>query len=363
MARAKANKAKPTAKKTSKTSKASGAKKPAAKPAAKASKAKVAKKTPKAPSKKAKPAARPAVKKAAPKAGSRTKKVAAKKTAPKKTAAKKAVAKPAKKAVAKQGRKAPAKKVAPKKPAPKKAAAKKTVVKNAKDATKKVAPKKPATEKPVPVEKKKAGIAEVKAAAVRLKKKVSKRGRRRQRVTPTSTPLANWIPKDGLRPSSFLPAPPRAHSAFTVAAAPASSDRLVRAEDLAPPAPIRTIPVLVFVTQEGGRIQIRTNPITVEVAPGDAVEWDFRYSGGSDVLVTQVAIEISRPSPFGKTSYKSAKPGSARPHRHVSDLVKDKALGTTTEYTIHCTNAFKTELATGQASIVVQEPEPIDVVH
>jgi len=192
---------------------------------------------------------------------------------------------------------------------------------------------------------------------------VSKRGRKRQRVTPTSTPLANWIPKDGLRPSSFLPAPPRAQSAFTVAAAPASSDRLVRDEDLASLAPIKTIPVLVYVVQESGRIHIRTNPTTVEVAPGDAVEWDFRYFGGSDVLVAQVAIEISRPSPFGKTAYKSAKPGSARPHRHVSDIVKEKALGSTTEYNIHCTNAFKTELAKGSASIVVKEAEPTDAAH
>jgi hypothetical protein len=207
------------------------------------------------------------------------------------------------------------------------------------------------------VPKKKVGIEEVKAAAVRTRKKVSKRGRKRQRVTPTSTPLANWIPKDGLKPSSFLPAPPRAQSAFTVAAAPASSDRLLRDEDLAPPAPIRTIPVLVHVVQEGGRIQVRTNPAEVEVAPGDAVEWDFRYFGGADVLVSQIVIEISRPSPFGKTSYKSLKPGSARPHRQVSDLVRDKSVGSDSNYTIHCTNAFKTELAQGSATILVREAE------
>lgn len=350
MARAKAKKAGSTKKKTS-TAAVKSKKTAKTKPVAQKKKVTAAKKPSPA---QARPAGKHAGK-SSTKSAKTEKKVVAKKAAAKSAPAKKA---PAKKAPAK-----PVKKVsASKKAAQVEAKAPKApqVVRAEKTPKAKVA-KAPATaEAP---SGKKPGIAEVKAAAARTIKKVSKRGRKRQRVTPTSTPLANWIPKDGLRPSSFLPAPPRAQSAFTVAAAPASSDRLVRDEDLKPPAPIRTIPVLVHVVQEDGRIEVRTTPLVVEAAPGDAVEWDFRYSGGADVLVTQISLEIEKPSPFGKTSYKSAKPGSARPHRQVSDIVKEKGLGSTTTYTIHCTNAFKTELAQGSASIVVREVEPNGAAH
>ena len=126
--------------------------------------------------------------------------------------------------------------------------------------------------------------------------------------------------------------------------------------------PIRVIPCLVHVTQEGGRIVVRAYPPAVEVAPNDAVEWDFRYFGGADVLVTKVIIEIEKPSPFGKSSYRSHKPGNARPHRQVSDLVKERALGSDSVYTIHVLNAFKTELASGSASVMVREPEPVEQI-
>jgi hypothetical protein len=365
MARAKASKAKTKVKTKPKTTagskaKASVRKKPAA---PKAGKKTPAPKRPAAkPVKKARPA-RPAATRAArskpvkaaqsAKAKAKTK---TKLTRPKATKTDRAP-KATKASRAPKATKASRAPKAAKKVVEKKAAPRKTIGKVAKPAaeSKKAAPKAPAV---VEVVKKKVGIADVKASAARTNKTATKRGRKRQRVTPTSTPLANWIPKDGRRPSSFLPAPPRAQSAFTVAAAPASSDRLVREEDLAPPAPIRTIPVLVNVVQEGGWIEVRTNPEVVEAAPGDAVEWDFRYSGGADVLVTQVLIEIDKPSPFGKTSYKSAKPGAARPHRQVSDLVKEKSLGTSTRYTIHCTNAYKTELAKGNATIVVRTASP-----
>jgi hypothetical protein len=172
-------------------------------------------------------------------------------------------------------------------------------------------------------------------------------------VTPTSAPLATWISQEGSRPSSFLPAPPRAKSAFTVAAAPASSDRLIRDEDLAPPKPIKTVPVLVHVEQNAGRIYVHCYPQTVTLTPGAAVEWDFRYFGGVDVLVDHVVVEIGKPSPFGKAHYKSTKPGSARPHRQLSDLVSAKSLGTTVQYTIHAVNAYRTELAVGRATMEV----------
>lgn len=353
MARAKASKAKPRVNKTSRTkaagskTKAPAKKKPAGGKPAGVKKAASGKRPVAKPAKKARPA-KPAARRAASKKPIKATRPAKAKAKAGAKAVKPAPAKPTK---APKVAKVVAKKIAPGKKAEKAA-------KPAVESKKQAQVKAPAAADP---SKKKAGIADVKASAVRATKVATRRGRKRQRVTPTSTPLANWIPKDGLRPSSFLPAPPRAQSAFTVAAAPASSDRLVRDEDLAPPAPIRTIPVLVNVVQEGGRIEVRTNPDAVEAAPGDAVEWDFRYSGGADVLVTQVLIEIDKPSPFGKTSYKSTKPGAARPHRQVSDLVKDKSLGTTTGYTIHCTNAFRTELAKGSATIVVRSATPAAV--
>ncbi|MBI2215653.1 MAG: hypothetical protein HYU52_18550 [Acidobacteria bacterium] len=174
-------------------------------------------------------------------------------------------------------------------------------------------------------------------------------------MTPTSAPLATWISQEGSRPSSFLPAPPRAKSAFTVAAAPASSDRLIRDEDLAPPKPIKIVPVLVHVEQDAGRIQIHCHPPMVTLTPGAAVEWDFRYFGGVDVLVDHVVVEIGKPSPFGKAHYKSTKPGSARPHRQLSDLVSAKSLGTTVAYTIHAVNAYKTELAVAKGTMEVTD--------
>jgi hypothetical protein len=294
-------------------------------------------------------------------------------------------AKPVKKAPAAPKKAAPALKKAT--PAPKKAAPalKKATpaLKKAPPALKKAPPAvtpKIAAKKPVPAAKPAAPVAKVqkapakavKAAPVAAKAapapvakapaapkpvspKVAKarRARRGPRVTPTSAPLATWISQEGSRPSSFLPAPPRAKSAFTVAAAPASSDRLIRDEDLAPPKPIKTVPVLVHVEQNAGRIYVHCYPQTVTLTPGAAVEWDFRYFGGVDVLVDHVVVEIGKPSPFGKPQYKSTKPGSARPHRQMSDLVSPKSLGTTVEYTIHAVNAYRTELASGKATMEI----------
>jgi hypothetical protein len=312
-----------------------------------------------------------------------------------KPAAKKAAAKPSpKKAVPAKKPVKPAK-AAPKaaKPAPKKLAKAAKPAKKAPAATKKAAPvakkatpapksvKAPAAKKPlkkaVPASKPAPPVAKVQKAPVKAvqaavkaapapaakasaaprqaapKAPKARRARRGPRVTPTSAPLATWISQEGSRPSSFLPAPPRAKSAFTVAAAPASSDRLIREEDLAPPKPIKTVPVLVHVEQNAGRIYVHCYPQLVTLTPGAAVEWDFRYFGGVDVLVDHVVVEIGKPSPFGKPQYKSTKPGSARPHRQMSDLVSAKSVGTTVEYTIHAVNAYRTELASGKATMEI----------
>ncbi len=202
------------------------------------------------------------------------------------------------------------------------------------------------------------GAKKLKAAkAPRQTAAKARRTRRGPRVTPTSAPLAAWISQEGPRPSSFLPAPPRAQSAFTVAAAPASSDRLLRAEDLQPQRPIKIVPVLIHIEQEAGRMYVRAYPPAVTVQPGAALEWDFRYFGGADVLVDQVIIELDKPSPFGKSQYKSQKPGSARPHRQLSEIASEKSLGKTTNYVIRCISAFRTDLTVGKASIEVHAAE------
>ncbi|MFA6956417.1 MAG: hypothetical protein WC538_11150 [Thermoanaerobaculia bacterium] len=318
--------------------------------------------------KKLKPAAKKAAAKPSPKKAVAPKKlVKPPKAAPKsaKPAPKKVTkaAKPVKKASAAPKKAVPVrKKVAP---APKKVAASapKKVLKKLAPVSKPappVAKAQKATAKPVkavqPAVKTAPAPAVKAAAAPRLaspKAPKVRRTRRGPRVTPTSAPLATWISQEGSRPSSFLPAPPRAKSAFTVAAAPASSDRLIREEDLAPPKPIKTVPILVHVEQNAGRIYVHCYPQTVTLTPGAAVEWDFRYFGGVDVMVDHVVVEIGKPSPFGKPQYKSTKPGSARPHRQMSDLVSAKSVGTTVDYTIHAVNANRTELASGKATMEI----------
>jgi hypothetical protein len=316
------------------------AKKAAAKPSPKkAVTVKKPVKPPKAAPKKAKPASKPMPKKVAKPAKPLKKAPAApKKAAP---ALKKATPAP-RKAPAPAPKSAVKKPVPAAKPAPPVAKAQKVPAKAVKAA--------PVAAKAAP-----APVAKAPSAPKPVSQKVAKarRARRGPRVTPTSAPLATWISQEGSRPSSFLPAPPRAKSAFTVAAAPASSDRLIRDEDLAPPKPIKTVPVLVHVEQNAGRIYVHCYPQTVTLTPGAAVEWDFRYFGGVDVLVDHVVVEIGKPSPFGKPQYKSPKPGSARPHRQMSDLVSPKSLGTTVEYTIRAVNAYRTELASGKATMEI----------
>ena len=305
-----------------------------AKKAAKAAKKSAPKKSKPAPKKKAAPKPAP-------------KKKTAPKPAPKKTA------KPAPKKAAAPAKKKPVKKPAPKpaaKPAPKKKAAappKKVAAKPAQ----KPAPK-PA--KPEKVAKKVAAVAKsivktvVAAAApvvAKAAKAVEKRARRpRTRVTSSGPVVANWFSQEKARPSSFIPAPPRAEAPSLVAAPPASSDRLIRPEELHELA-VRTVPVRVDVEQGGGRAFISVNPQEATLRAGEGIEWDFRYLNGADVIVDEIIIEFDRPSPFGTLVFKSRKPGAARPHRQLSGGVNQAATGKRVQYTIRAMTAFKTELA------------------
>jgi hypothetical protein len=188
------------------------------------------------------------------------------------------------------------------------------------------------------------GVAAVPVVA-KAAKAVEKRVRRpRTRVTSGGPVVANWFSQEKARPSSFIPAPPRAEAPSLVAAPPASSDRLIRPEELHELA-VRTVPVRVDVEQGAGRVFISVNPMEATLRAGEGIEWDFRYLGGADVIVDEIMIEFDRPSPFATQNFKSRKPGAARPHRQLSGGVSQGSGAKRVQYTIRAITAFKTELA------------------
>jgi hypothetical protein len=293
--------------------------------------------------------------------------VKGKKPAVKKVAAKvKAAAKSLKKKVVAKKAAKPAPKPAPKKATPKKAAAK---VKKAAKVVKKVAAKvvKPAKRSGAP----QSAVARPKPGAPPIPKAVlppktakpvatpppppaarpaaaegeKKRGRRaRPRVHSTGAPAAAWLSTEKPRPASFIPAPPRAEAPSAVAAPPASSDRLIRPEDVAQPA-VRTVPVRIDIEQGPGRFYVIASPMEVTLRVGEGIEWDLRYIGGADVTVDEIIIEFERPSPFSQSTFKTHKPGGARPHRQLSGGALPSAAGKRIQYTVRAMNAFKTEVA------------------
>ena len=309
-------------------------------------------------------------KKAATGSKSAAKKAAARvKSAPKAAKKKVAAKKPSKPAPKKPAPKKPApKKAAPKKPAPKKPAPKvkaapkpakpvKTVVKAAVKAVTAVAkkvvakvtakpPVKPAAKavKPAPAPAPVApNVPAVPKAAKPEPEK--KRGRRaRPRVLSNGAPAASWLSSEKPRPASFIAAPARAEAPSAVAAPPASSDRLIREDDLAHPA-VRIVPVRIDVEQGAGRFYVIANPMEVSVRVSEGIEWDFRYLGGADVNVEEIVIELEKPSPFTQTVFRTRKPGGARPHRQMSGGALPSAAGKRLQYTVRAMNQFKTELA------------------
>ncbi len=274
---------------------------------------------------------------AAGKIASRVKSAA--RTIKKKVAARRPAApKSAKKAAPK-----PAKKAAPK-PAPAKH------VKAAKHAAAKHAGAKlPAKPAAVPPPHAKAPVARHVPPAPRPAPEPAKKTRARRprpRVHSTGAPVAAWLPQGAPKPrsSSFIPAPPRAAAPSLSAAPPATSDRLIRPEDVTEFV-TRTVPIRVDVEQSAGRVFISVNPEEVALRAGEGIEWDFRYLGGSDVTVDELVIEFEKPSPFSGQSFRSRKPGTARPHRQLSGALHKTAPGTRVQYTIRAMTAFKTELA------------------
>jgi hypothetical protein len=293
--------------------------------------------------KKAAPPAKPAAKKAAPKPPSKPAPKPVKKAAKAVKAAAKPVRKAAKTAAkaVKSATKKVAAKVAPKAVAkaakPKAAPAPKVV---AKAPALKVAPKAvvPAAPKPVAPT-----VAPAPTPAPKVEEK--KRGRRaRPRVTSSGAPAAAWLTDVKPRPASFIPAPARAEAPSAVAAPPASSDRLIRPDDVDHPA-VRTVPVRLDIEQAAGRYYVLPNPFEVTVRVGEGIEWDFRYLGGADVSVEEIVIEFDKPSPFTQTVFRTRKPGGARPHRQMSNGALPTAAGKRLQYTVRAINQFKTELA------------------
>ena len=259
----------------------------------------------------------------------------------KKTAAR-ARKRPVKKAIRRPARtkaapRRPAKKVvaAPKKKAakpPKPAARAKTVAKP-------VAPPPKVAAKPAPPPR---PVAEKKRAR-----------RPRTRVSSGGAVSATWFTQgEKPRPSSFIPAPPRAEAPSLVAAPPASSDRLVASHELTEFA-VRTLPVRVDVEAGGGRIFLAANPDDAILKVGEGIEWDFRYLAGADVTVDELVIEFEKPSPFPQSTFKSRRPGTARPHRQLSGPVNKNAAGKRIQYTVRAINSFKTEMAVARPWVTV----------
>jgi hypothetical protein len=181
-----------------------------------------------------------------------------------------------------------------------------------------------------------------------------KRARRpRTRVPSGGVAVATWFTQgEKPRPSSFIPAPPRAEAPSLVAAPPASSDRLVASHELTEFA-VRTVPVRIDVEAGGGRIFLAPNPDEVILRVGEGIEWDFRYIAGADVTVDELIIEFEKPSPFPQSAFRSRRPGTARPHRQLSGPVHKNAAGKRIRYTIRAFNTFKTEMATARPWVTV----------
>lgn len=191
--------------------------------------------------------------------------------------------------------------------------------------------------------------------AVPAPPKKTRARRPRPRIQSNGAPVAAWLPPgaEKPRPSSFIPAPPRAEAPSLIAAPPASSDRLIRPEDVTEFV-TRTVPVRVDVEQSGGRVFISVNPEEVVLRAGEGIEWDFRYIGGADVTVDELLVEFDKPSPFSQTNFRSRKPGAARPHRQLSGAVHASSAGKTIRYAIRAMTPFKTELAVARPVVTIQ---------
>ena len=116
---------------------------------------------------------------------------------------------------------------------------------------------------------------------------------------------------------------------------------------------VRTVPVRVDVEQSAGRVYLIVSPNEVNLKPGEGIEWDFRYLGGADVTADEIVIEFEKPAPFAQSSFRSRKPGTARPHRQLSGPAQQNAAGRQYPYTVKALTQFKTVLAVARATVMV----------
>jgi hypothetical protein len=182
-----------------------------------------------------------------------------------------------------------------------------------------------------------------------------KRVRRpRTRVSSSGTAVATWFTNGGdrPRPSSFIPAPPRAEAPSLIAAPPASSDRLVSHDELTEFV-VRTVPVRVDVEHGAGRTYVLVNPPEVTLRPGEGIEWDFRYLGGADIVIDALEIEFDKPTPFPTQKFESRRPGTNRPHRQLSGPLQANYPNPHATYSVRAYNMFGTELASAKPRITI----------
>ena len=72
------------------------------------------------------------------------------------------------------------------------------------------------------------------------------------------------------------------------------------------------------------------------------------------VTVDELIIEFEKPSPFTQSTFRSRRPGTARPHRQLSGPAHKNAAGKRIRYTIRAINTFKTEMAVARPWVTVE---------
>jgi hypothetical protein len=131
------------------------------------------------------------------------------------------------------------------------------------------------------------------------------------------------------------------------------ADRVVRASDLTGVGTTyRVHPIRIDIEYSAGRMLLIPNPEELRIRSGEGVEWDFRYTGGANLMIEEIIIELPKGAPFQKAVLRAKKPTAPR-HRVLTGAaaaVSDDWVG---NYTIRCLNSFKSEVAGGGARIVV----------
>lgn len=152
---------------------------------------------------------------------------------------------------------------------------------------------------------------------------------------------------------SFLPAPPRAEAPSTVAAPPASSDRIIRSDEALNLPAIRVAPVRVEIEQSMGRTHIFLHPPEITLRQGDGIEWDFRYLGGTDTFIERIKISFEGANLFSSQRFDTKNPGAARPHRLLTGRLAEGASTGTYTYALEAVDLWGNSVANARATLHV----------